>query len=202
MSSSSFFPSTASTLVSLLCWGQVALCVLSVLVPLYSEYIGESAMLEPVGFVSSASLFPSTASTLVSLPCWSPLALCVLNVFVPLYSEYVGESAMLGPVVFMFFFIWKRKAGSDHWCDKGFFSHSQLPVHTLLWSLYGPHVQSHASTSVRTLTFPQTGSQPYHCLDTGKLLHTLIGMGSAALEYCTHTLIGMGSAVLEYCTHR
>ena len=42
-------------------------------------------------------------------------------------------------------------------------------------------VQSHASTSVRTLKFPSPLWQPWHCLDSRKsVLQTLVGMGRAA----------------------
>ena len=57
---------------------------------------------------------------------------------------------------------WKAKRttdpGSSPWCGKGFFSQSQLPVLTFLWSPNSPRVQSHASTSVRPLKIPNTGT--------------------------------------------
>ena len=44
-----------------------------------------------------------------------------------------------------------------------------------------PRVQSHASTSVRTLQIPNTGSHSLPLFGHTKILQTLIGMGSAAL---------------------
>ena len=48
--------------------------------------------------------------------------------------------------------------GSSPRSGKGFFSESQLPVHTLLRCPHSPRVQSYASRSVRTLKIPHTGS--------------------------------------------
>ena len=56
---------------------------------------------------------------------------------------------------------------------------SQLPVQTLLRCPYSPRVQSHASKSGRTLKIPDTGSHTLFAHT--EILHTLIGMGSAAL---------------------
>ena len=57
---------------------------------------------------------------------------------------------------------WKARcntdAGSSPRCGKALFSQSQLPVQTLSWCLHSPCVQSHASTSVRTLKISNTGS--------------------------------------------
>ena len=69
-------------------------------------------------------------------------------------------------------------AGSSPQCRKGFVSQSQLPVRTLLRCSYSPRVQSHASTSVRALKTPKHWQL---WLGHTKTLHTLIGMGSAAL---------------------
>ena len=66
-------------------------------------------------------------------------------------------------------------------CSKGFFSLCQLPVQTLLRSLYRPHFQSHTSTSGRTLKIPITGSHNIVWTHEDKILHTLLRMGSAAL---------------------
>ena len=55
-----------------------------------------------------------------------------------------------------------------------------LSVQTLLRCPYCPRVQSHASTPARTLKIPSTGS----CIPLSghtKMLHSLVGMGSAAL---------------------
>ena len=49
-------------------------------------------------------------------------------------------------------------AGSNPRCGKRFFSQIQLPVLTLLRCPYSPREQSHASTSMRTLNIPNTGS--------------------------------------------
>ena len=47
---------------------------------------------------------------------------------------------------------------------------------------YNPRVQSHASTSVRTLQIPNSNWQPYGCFTHHrKILHAQIEMGSAAL---------------------
>ena len=73
----------------------------------------------------------------------------------------------------------KTDAGSSPRCGKGCFSQSQLSVQTLLRCPYSPRVQSHASTSVRTLKIPKRW-QPCHCLDTRKY-STLIELDSAAL---------------------
>ena len=70
-------------------------------------------------------------------------------------------------------------AGSSPRCSKGFFSQSQLSVQTVLLCPYSPRVQSHASTSVCTLTIPNTGS--HATVWTHEILHTLTGMGGAAL---------------------
>ena len=69
-------------------------------------------------------------------------------------------------------------AGSSLRCGKGFFSRSQLPLQTLLRCPYSPCVQSHASTSVRTLKIPNTGNHTLFGLTN--ILHALIG-GSSAL---------------------
>ena len=52
-------------------------------------------------------------------------------------------------------------------------------MQTLLRCPYSPRVQSHASASVRTLKIPNTDS--HTIVWSPKLLHTLTGMGSAAL---------------------
>ena len=74
---------------------------------------------------------------------------------------------------------WKTRrnidADSSPRCGKGFFT-SQLPVQTLLRCPYSPRVQSQTPTSVHT-KIPDSGSQ----IGTTKILHTLVGMGSAAL---------------------
>ena len=50
-------------------------------------------------------------------------------------------------------------AASIHWCGKGFFlPRVKLSVQTLPRCSYSPRVQSHTSTSVRTLTISNTGS--------------------------------------------
>ena len=71
----------------------------------------------------------------------------------------------------------------SHLCGKGIFSQSQLPVKTLLWCLYSPHVQWHACLNICVHVKYHKHWQPYHCLDphTQKILHSLIGVGSAAL---------------------
>ena len=61
------------------------------------------------------------------------------------------------------------------------FSQSHLSVQSLLPCPYNPCVQSHASTSVRTLDIPNTGTQPMSLFGHAIILYTPIGMGSAAL---------------------
>ena len=51
-------------------------------------------------------------------------------------------------------------------------------MQTLLWCLYSPRVQSHASVSAHTLKTPQLADMPF--FGHMKILHTLIGMGSTA----------------------
>ena len=87
-----------------------------------------------------------------------------------------------------------------------YFNPSQLPAQTLLRCPYSPHGQSHASTSVCTLKIQTWAAVPL--FRHRQILHTLIGMGSAALiqtwaavplfrhRQILHTLIGMGSAAL------
>ena len=70
-------------------------------------------------------------------------------------------------------------AGSSPRCGKGFFS-SQFSVQTLLRCPYSPSVPLHALTAVRTLKIPNTGSHIPLLVYTN-ILHTLTGMGSAAL---------------------
>ena len=210
VSSTSLFPSTASTLVSLLCWGQLALCVLIVLFPLYSKYIGESAVLGPGGFVCPQC----PCSPLQRVHWWVCCAgaswLCVLSVLVPLYSEYTGESAVLEPVGFVCpqrlcsplqrVRWWVCHAGASclhvflHLEAEGrlrslvwqgiFLPQSASSAHSLMVSVWPPCAITCINICAHVNVPPNW--QPYHCLDTGKLLHTLIGMGSAALEYCTH----------------
>ena len=48
--------------------------------------------------------------------------------------------------------------GSIHRCGKGSIPQSQRSVQTLLRCSHSPHVQSHSSTSVRTLKITDTGS--------------------------------------------
>ena len=68
-----------------------------------------------------------------------------------------------------------------------FFSLSQFPGQTVLRCPYSLCVQSHASTSVRTLKFPNTGTVAATPLfGHSKVLHTLIAMGSAALAAAVH----------------
>ena len=78
---------------------------------------------------------------------------------------------------------WKARyntdSGASPQCSKVCFSQSQHSVQALLRCPYSPCVQSHASTSVRTLKIPNTGS--HTIVWTHKQLHTLIGMGSCAL---------------------
>ena len=50
-------------------------------------------------------------------------------------------------------------AGSIPQCGKGFFSQTQLSVHSLLRVSVHPRVQSHAFTSVRTLKIPWSMSE-------------------------------------------
>ena len=65
---------------------------------------------------------------------------------------------------------WKARRNTDVGLSprygRGVFCHSQLPVQTLLRCPHSPLVQSHASTSVRTLKILNTGL--YRCLDTRK----------------------------------
>ena len=69
---------------------------------------------------------------------------------------------------------WKARRntdeGSNPRCGKGFVSHSQLSVQTLLRCPYSPLVQSHTLTSVRMLKISDTGSRTIvwtHENDTG-----------------------------------
>ena len=87
---------------------------------------------------------------------------------------------------------WKARrntdAGSSPRCGKGFFSQSQLPVKTLLRCPYSPPCAV-ACTNICAHVKNLKHWQSYHCLDTrmwegtsrSKILHTLVGMGSAAL---------------------
>ena len=56
---------------------------------------------------------------------------------------------------------------------------SDLNLDSLV-SPYSPHVQSHVSTSVHTLKIPSTVSH-VPLFGHMKILHSLVGMGSAAL---------------------
>ena len=69
--------------------------------------------------------------------------------------------------------------GSSPRCSKSFFSQIQLPVQTLTVSAQTPHVQSYASTSVRTLKTQTLAAIPL--FGRTKILHILTGMGSTAL---------------------
>ena len=57
---------------------------------------------------------------------------------------------------------WKARhnndAGLSPWCSDGFFSQGRPQVQTLLWCLFNPRVQLHASTSVCRVKIPNTGS--------------------------------------------
>ena len=64
-------------------------------------------------------------------------------------------------------------------CGKGFFSQSQLSVQTLLQCPDGPCVQSHAPASMHMLKLQTLAAMPL--FGNTKILHTLTGMGSAAL---------------------
>ena len=70
------------------------------------------------------------------------------------------------------------EAGSTPWCDKGFFSYSQLSVQTLVLCPYSPCIKLHALTAVCMLEIPSTGS---HAFGQMKIPHTLVGMARAAL---------------------
>ena len=70
------------------------------------------------------------------------------------------------------------EAGLIPWCDKGFFSYSQLSVQTLVLCPYSPCIKLHALTAVCTLEIPSTGS---HAFGQMKIPHTLVGMARAAL---------------------
>ena len=63
---------------------------------------------------------------------------------------------------------------------RDFYPYSQLPVQTLSRCPYSPRERSHASTSVRTLKIPNTGSH-IPLFGHTKIAHTLIAMGRAAL---------------------
>ena len=71
-------------------------------------------------------------------------------------------------------------AGSSPRCGMGFFSHCQLPAQSFLRCPYSPRVQLHASTSGRPLKKSQTLAA-IPLFGHTKILHTLRGMGSAAL---------------------
>ena len=95
----------------------------------------------------------------------------------------------------------KSNVGSSLPCGKGFFSQSHLSVQTLLQCSDSPRVQSHAPTFMPTFKIQTLAAIPLfgHRI----LLHTLVGMGSAALaiplfghRILLHTLVGMGSAAL------
>ena len=60
------------------------------------------------------------------------------------------------------------------------FSPSQLSVQTLFWSLYSPCVKPRALTPVSVSKVSSTVSKPLFGLM--KILHALLGMGSAALS--------------------
>ena len=57
---------------------------------------------------------------------------------------------------------WKARrstdAGSSPCAARILFPQSRFTVQTFSWCPYSPRVQSHASTSMRTLTIPNTGS--------------------------------------------
>ncbi len=63
---------------------------------------------------------------------------------------------------------------------RDFSPYSQLSMQTLWRCPYSPRVRARASTSVRTLKIPNTGNH-IALFGDRKTLHTLIGMGSAAL---------------------
>ena len=72
-------------------------------------------------------------------------------------------------------------AGSSPRCGKRFFSQPTFSApYLVLRCPYRPRVPLHALTAVRTLKIPNTGSHIPLLVYT-KILHTLIGVGSAGL---------------------